>query len=321
MEKIFLKFTIPQSLAGQRLDQAVAQLAGDFSRSQLKSWIIEKKLLLDNQPAKPKDKVIEGQHIAIDATIDDNQEWEAQKLPLNIVYEDEHLIVINKPSGLVVHPGAGNSSGTLVNGLLYHAPEIRSLPRCGIVHRIDKDTTGLLVAVKTIKANRSIIKQLQTHEMGREYEAIAKGVLISGGMIDEPIDRHPQNRIKMAIRPNGKPAITHYRIIERYRAHTHVKINLETGRTHQIRVHFNHIMHPLLGDPVYGTHKYIGNKSSTACQKALASFRRQALHAKSLKLCHPATKEWMQWHVDTPEDMQAVLDALTDDAKQFDDYT
>lgn len=313
MQKIQYHFIIPETLHDKRFDQAVAQLATEFSRSQLKTWIISGNITLDGNIARPRDKVRSGQQIGIDAEMHNDNNWHGEDLPLDIIYEDEHIIVINKPAGVVVHPGAGNTHGTLVNALVHHAPVMKDLPRCGIVHRLDKNTSGLLVAVKTAKAHQSIIKQLQTHEMGREYEAICKGVLISGDSIEEPIGRHPKSRIKMAVHPNGKEAITHYRIIERFREHTHVRVQLETGRTHQIRVHFDHKLFPLLGDPVYGTYKKPAKKGSEDYQSAIQAFRRQALHAAKLTLTHPESHELMSWGTPLPDDMQQLLTALRHD--------
>ncbi len=320
MKKIAETFNIDETLVNQRIDQAIAQLMPEYSRSQLKQWILGKKILLDQQTVRPRDKVSLDQVISVNVELEDTTDWDAELIDLNIVFEDEHLILINKPAGLVVHPGAGNHSGTLINALLHHHPDLKTLPRCGIVHRIDKDTTGLLAIAKTPLAHSSLTRQLQDHSMAREYAAIAKGTLIAGGTIEEPIDRHPKSRVKMAVHPMGKEAITHYRIIEKFRQHLYLKINLETGRTHQIRVHFDHIHHPLLGDPVYGKHKQLPNINTEACRDVLSHFNRQALHARKLKLVHPKTKELIEFETPIPDDMQTVLDALRKDEEGQDTH-
>ena len=226
------------------------------------------------------------------------------------MYHINHIIVLNKPAGLVVHPAAGHASGTLVNALLHHAPDIAKLPRAGIVHRLDKDTTGLMVVAKSLVAHTSIVDQLQTRTMGREYEAIVTGVMTGGGCVDQAMARHPQNRIKMAVHPFGKPAVTHYRLIERFDAHTHIRLKLETGRTHQIRVHMTHLHYPLVGDPVYGGRLRLPAGASEEVADAVRDFKRQALHAKKLTLIHPESGEEMSWEVDLPEDMVYLLTML-----------
>lgn len=315
-QTINLQTTIPNEAKGKRLDLVLAELFSDYSRAKLQQWIRAKQLLVDGQVKRPRDVVRGGEIITLNTTLDYQEYWEAQAIQLNIVYEDEALLVINKPIGLVVHPAAGNPDKTLVNALLYHAPELAHLPRAGIVHRLDKDTSGLLVVAKTLVAHTHLIKQLQTHSVKREYAAITNGVLISGGTIDAPISRHSTNRKKMAVVENGKFAITHYRVIERFRAHSFIKVRLETGRTHQIRVHMAHIAHPLVGDSTYGGRLQLPKNSSDELITILRNFKHQALHAKRLGLIHPITHEYQEWQTALPKDMQALLAALRKDADE-----
>jgi len=253
-ETLQLDGLIPDESIGMRLDQALAQLFPDYSRGQLTKWIKAGHVSVNNQPAsRPRDSVNGGEHIIISALIEVVDEtWTAEAIELDIIHEDDDVMIINKPAGMVVHPGAGNHDGTLVNALLNHAPQLETIPRAGIVHRIDKGTTGLLMIAKTLQAHNSLVSQLQEHTVLREYQAIAVGVFTAGGTIDEPIGRHHIDRKRMAVTNSGKPSITHYRVEQRFRSHTHIRCNLETGRTHQIRVHMAHIRHPLLGDSVYG---------------------------------------------------------------------
>ena len=269
---------------------------------------------MDGKACKPREKVIGGEQLAIDAELEAEQSWVAQPIDLDIVYEDDHLLVINKPAGLVVHPAAGNRDSTLLNALLHHSPELATIPRAGIVHRIDKDTTGLLVVAKTLKAHASLVDQLQKKTAFREYEAIVQGVMTGGGMVDEPIGRHPSQRTKQAVTHSGKPAVTHYRLIERFRAHTHIRVQLETGRTHQIRVHMAHIQYPLLGDPTYGGRLRLPKGATPELIEALRLFKRQALHAKKLGVEHPETGEYCEWEVPLPEDFRSMIKVLRDDA-------
>ncbi|KZZ25677.1 RNA pseudouridine synthase, partial [Oleiphilus sp. HI0081] len=248
----------------------------------------------------------------VKAELESQGEWLAEDIPLDIVYQDEDILIINKPAGMVVHPAAGNHSGTLVNALLHHFPDIKAVPRAGIVHRLDKDTTGLMVVAKTLTAHAHIVEQLQSREMGREYEAIAAGVMTGGGTINEPIARSPKNRKKMAVNQFGKHAVTHYRVLERFLAHTHIRVKLETGRTHQIRVHMAHIKHPLIGDTTYAGRMKLPAGASDEVKNKLRQFERQALHAKKLTLIHPQTGEEMSWEVDLPEDMQNLLAVLSE---------
>ena len=305
--------TIPDSEAGNRLDKALTTLFPDYSRARLQQWLRDGSILINGLYGKPKDKVKGGETVAISVELENAVTWQPQILPLVILYEDEDLIVVNKPAGLVVHPGAGNQDNTLVNALLHHAPELAQLPRAGIIHRIDKETSGVLVIARSLTAHSALVKQLQQHEFAREYHAITTGTLIAGGTIDAPIGRHPKYRTRMAVVENGKSAITHYRIIQRYRAHTHIRVQLETGRTHQIRVHMAYKRYPLVGDPVYGGRLKIPPNSSESFKDCLRKFPRQALHAIRLGLQHPKTEEWMEWTAALPNDMQELLAALEED--------
>jgi 23S rRNA pseudouridine1911/1915/1917 synthase len=236
-------------------------------------------------------------------------------MALDVVYEDADLLVINKPAGLVVHPGAGNASGTLLNGLLAHAPQLESLPRAGIVHRLDKDTSGLLLVAKSLPAHTALVRDLAERRVSRQYLAICSGVLTGGGTIDAAIDRHPVDRTRMAVRDDGRPAVTHYTVVERFRAHTCVKVALETGRTHQIRVHFAYRRHPLVGDPVYGGRLALPAGASESLRDALRTFRRQALHATRLELRHPVTGEELVFEAPPPADFQSLLRTLREDVE------
>jgi 23S rRNA pseudouridine1911/1915/1917 synthase len=316
-EKIQLDDVIPDDLNGMRLDQALARMFPEFSRGQLTKWIKAGDVSVDNHQLRPRDSVTGGEQVTINTTLEiQDDSWQAEAISLDIVYEDDDVIILNKPAGMVVHPGAGNQQGTLVNALLAHAPQLANIPRAGIVHRIDKATTGLLMVAKTLQAHNSLVSQLQARTVVREYQAIAVGVMTAGGTVDEPIGRHHIDRKRMAISQSGKPAVTHYRVEQRFRAHTHIRCKLETGRTHQIRVHMAHIRHPLLGDPVYGGRFKIPKGMSEKCREAIQSFRRQALHAGVLGFSHPTTGEDMRWEIDLPTDMQQILDELAEDARR-----
>lgn len=303
-------FIIPLELGSHRVDQAVAQLFPEHSRSRIQSWIKDQSVTVNGTACKPKDKVHPGDVININATIESQHRWEPQAIELDIVYEDDHIMVINKPAGLVVHPAAGHADGTLVNAVLHHAPGCDQIPRAGIVHRLDKDTSGLMVVAKSLIAHTSLVNQLQQRSMGREYEAIATGELTGGGKVDAAIARHSQNRKKMAVHANGKPAVTHYRIVQRFPGFTHLRLKLETGRTHQIRVHMAHIQYPLVGDPVYGGRIRLPKGATEEIKSCLQQFNRQALHAAQLTLIHPESGEEMSWQAPMPEDMQSLLKSL-----------
>jgi len=303
------ELTISEEYIHIRLDQALSQLWPEFSRSTIKSWIEKGDLKLDNAIVKPKTKLHGGEHITLNTSLEEQVEWQAEDIPLDIIYEDDDVLVINKPTNLVVHPGAGNHSGTLVNALLHHCPSLSQLPRAGIVHRLDKDTTGLLVVAKTLESHHSLVQQLQARSVKREYLALVYGTLISGKTIDLPIDRHPTQRLKMAIVDEGKEAITHIRIEEKLPHLTLLRVNLETGRTHQIRVHLSHIKHPIVGDQTYGR-LYLPKGSSEPVKEALKNFRRQALHAFKLSFKHPKTEELVSFEAPIPEDFEALIKVL-----------
>lgn len=300
--------------AGKRLDQVLAEHFSDFSRSRLQQWLKQGHVLVDGEVYRAKHRLRGGEQIELTIELVDEIECQPEPIPLDIIYQDETLVVINKPSGLVVHPAAGNRDGTLQNGLLHFDPKLVQVPRAGIVHRLDKETSGLLVIARTLPAHKSLVEQLQARTIKREYRAIAQGVMISGGRVDEPIGRHPTNRIRMAVVASGKPAVTHYRVKERFCAHSYLQVNLETGRTHQIRVHMAHIRHPLLGDPLYGGRLRIPKGMSEVVSKQLLQFRRQALHARTLGLQHPESGEFIEWSAPLPDDMQQMLEMLRQDA-------
>ncbi|WP_298772631.1 23S rRNA pseudouridine(1911/1915/1917) synthase RluD [uncultured Shewanella sp.] len=316
-QEINLKSEITSTQTGQRLDQTLASLFPDYSRTRIKEWILSGAVFVDGVVTdKPRIKVLEGQEIVIQATLEEETKAEAQAIELDIVYEDDHILVINKQAGLVVHPGAGNSDGTLLNALLHHCPNIELVPRAGIVHRLDKDTTGLMVVAKTVEAQTHLVAALQARDITREYEAIVQGTIISGGTVDEPIDRHPTKRTHMAVVYDGKPAMTHYRVAEKFRAHTRLRLRLESGRTHQIRVHMAHIGHVLVGDPVYGGRPRPPKGVTPEFFETYMGFKRQALHAVRLELAHPFTCEIMSWQAPIPEDMKILTQALRLDTQE-----
>ncbi|MGM0594013.1 MAG: 23S rRNA pseudouridine(1911/1915/1917) synthase RluD [Pseudomonadota bacterium] len=309
-----LQAEVPQSLAGRRLDQVLAELFPDYSRSRLQQWVKKGDVTVDGKALRPRDKLFGGERIELAVTLEPETAFEPEPIALDIVYEDEALLVINKPAGLVVHPAAGNWQGTLLNALLHHHPPIATVPRAGIVHRLDKATTGLLVVAKTLEAQTALVEQLQARSFTREYDAVVNGVLTGGGTVDAPLGRHPVDRKRMAVvRSGGKPAVTHYRVEERFRAHTHIKVKLETGRTHQIRVHMAHQRYPLVGDPVYGGRLRLPPACGEALMEMLRGFRRQALHASRLGLEHPTSGEYLEWTAPLPEDMQRLIDVLRED--------
>jgi len=305
---------IPDIHACERLDVALAKLMPEYSRTQIKEWIETGCILLNDKPIKGKIKVRGGETVSVNAVLKVQPQWEAQPIPLKIEYEDDALIIINKPAGLVVHPGAGNASRTLLNALLHHAPSLQSLPRAGIIHRLDKDTSGLLVVAKTPAAFKDITLQLKKRSLLREYQAIVYGAMISGGCVDAPLDRHPLKRKQRAVVYTGKPALTHYRVAEKFRAHTRLKLRLETGRTHQIRVHMTHIRHPIVGDAIYGGRLLLSKGMTAELREALKTFKRQALHAFALGLTHPETHELMRWEIDLPDDMKELITILREDS-------
>jgi 23S rRNA pseudouridine1911/1915/1917 synthase len=304
---------------GGRLDAVVADYFPQYSRSRLQAWLKQGKVTLNGEVVtKPRHTVLGGEWLEVEVQHEQATHVQAQPIALDIVYEDESILVINKPAGLVVHPGAGNPDGTLMNALLYHYPSIREVPRAGIVHRLDKDTSGLMVVAKTVQAQTHLVDQLQRHDVERVYDAILVGNMIAGGTIDKPIGRHLTDRKKMAVRvTGGKPAVSHYRVAEKFRAHTHVKVNLETGRTHQIRVHMAYLGFPLLGDPVYGQRLRIPRQMMPEFVEILRNFKRQALHAGGLSLTHPVSGKVMKWKAPIPDDMGLLIDILRDDEVDF----
>mgnify|MGYP000721656561 FL=1 len=307
-----LTIIIPERMTGDRLDVALSEMLPDYSRSKITAWIKSGDALINNKAFKPKDKVNGSQMVILSLNKKQNNDWSAENIALNIVFEDEDIIIINKPFGLVTHPGAGNWNGTLANALLYYDPELSKLDRAGIVHRLDKNTSGLMVIARNEKSQKYLVEQLQSHSVVREYSAIVYGHMISGGSVNDPIGRDPKDRIKQAVSSNGKDATTHYRVIDRFKSHTHVKAILETGRTHQIRVHLSHIGYPLLGDPMYGGRVRFPKKASEILKESLLGFKRQALHSKKLTLNHPSTGELMSWKAPLPDDMLELLDILNE---------
>lgn len=318
LETIDISAHVPDHLHGARFDQIAAGLFTDYSRSRLQQWIRDGVLQVNGRACKPKERLLAGDKLALKVDVDlvpDNG-WQAEPLALDIVYEDESVLVVNKAAGTVVHPAAGNHSGTLLNGLLHHCPSLQHLPRAGIVHRLDKDTTGLMVVAKTLRSHHRLVRQLQRREVHRQYQAVVLGVLTAGGTVDEPLGRHPVLRKKRAVLADGKEAVTHYRVLQRFRTHTHVQCQLETGRTHQIRVHMSHIRHPLIGDPLYGGRLHIPAGCSPVLAETLRGFRRQALHAAELGLIHPDTEEEIMWQAPLPDDMNQLLAALQQDSHE-----
>lgn len=310
-QRVQLTATVCENQFGQRLDQALAGLFPDYSRSRIKEWILNQFVLVNGKVCnKPKEKVLGGESIAINAEIEEDIRFESQDIQLDICYEDDDLIVINKPRDLVMHPGAGNPDGTVLNALLHYYPPIADVPRAGIVHRLDKDTTGLVVVAKTIPAQTHLMESLRRREITREYEAVVMGHMTAGGTVEQPVSRHPTRRTHMAVHPMGKSALTHYRVMEHFRAHTRIRLRLETGRTHQIRVHMAHITHPLAGDPVYGGRPRLPKGADEAFTAALRKFDRQALHATMLRLHHPISGVEMAWHAPVPQDMVDLIRAM-----------
>lgn len=301
---------VPLSSRGKRLDQVLAELFPDYSRSRLQAWLKAGDITIDGEVLKAKSKVSGGESIELMVNIEPEGDWEAENIPLDILYEDEDILCLNKPAGLVVHPAVGNRSGTLLNGLLYHCADLINVPRAGIVHRLDKDTSGILVVAKNIVAQNHLVGQLQERAFEREYETLVVGPVTGSGKVDAPIGRHPSQRTKMAVlaptNKSAKEAITHYRVKQRFAQHTKLQVNLETGRTHQIRVHLAHIRTPVFGDQVYGSRPKFPPNCSDELRQAIESFKRQALHARKLGLVHPKSGEFLSWEVEAPEDMQHI---------------
>jgi 23S rRNA pseudouridine1911/1915/1917 synthase len=306
--------SVPADLAGRRLDQAAAALLPEFSRSRLRAWIDAGALTVGGREARARTLLKGGEEIALNAELETVVEPRAEPIPLEVVHADDALLVIDKPVGLVVHPGAGNRSGTLQNALLHRYPELAVLPRAGLVHRLDKDTSGLLLVARTLPSHTTLVAALERREIKRTYRAICQGVLTGGGTVDAPIGRHRRERTKMAVTEAGRAARTRYRVVERFRAHTYCEVELETGRTHQIRVHMAHIKAPLLGDPVYGGRPKLPPAASDELRAALQGFRRQALHAAKLELTHPTTGEALALTSPLAWDLAALLALLREDA-------
>jgi 23S rRNA pseudouridine1911/1915/1917 synthase len=307
---------VPVTAAGRRFDQTVAEMFPDYSRSRLTGWIKEGKVLLDGASAAPRQLVRGGEKVELEAELENEVHAQAEDIALDIRFEDDDLMVVDKPMGLVVHPGAGNPTGTMLNALLHHNPGLAELPRGGIVHRLDKDTAGLMVVAKTLAAHTRLVEMLSRHEVRRQYEAVVLGTMVAGGTVDEPIGRHQHDRLKQGVRDvidGGKESVTHYRIRERFRAHSLIQCNLETGRTHQIRVHMAHIGHPLVGDQLYGNGLRLPRGASQELIDALRGFRRQALHAEKLGFDHPITGEYLEFDSPRPADQDALIEALRAD--------
>lgn len=302
--------TVPADMDGQRLDQALATLYPEYSRSQIQKWIKAGHIRVDDKILKPKDRLTGGEEILIETVLEVQTDFAAENIPLDIVYEDDDILVLNKPADLVVHPAAGNWSGTLVNALLHYKPTLEMLPRAGIVHRLDKDTTGLMVVAKTLIAHTALVEQLQARDVSREYLALVHGNVVAGSTIEANIGRHPVDRKRQAVTEGGKEAITHYRIEERFPHHTLLRVSLETGRTHQIRVHLSWKHMPIVGDQVYGGRPRVPAGASESVRQAVQQFPRQALHATRLGLHHPVSGDYLQWEIAVPADMAALLDTL-----------
>ena len=298
------------ALANQRLDYVAAELIPAYSRARLQHWIKQGCLTLNGRQAKPRQRLQGGEHLQLQAELVAEHDWPAQAIPLDIHYQDDSLIIINKPAGLIVHPGAGAPDGTLLNALLYHFPSLKHLPRAGIVHRLDKDTTGLMVVARQLSAQTALVQQLQQRTLQRHYIAIAQGQIHGRLTLDNPIGRHPSHRTKMAVVATGKPALTHVRAMQSLPGHTLLQCQLHSGRTHQIRVHLAAVHHPLLGDALYNNHRPVPAGLSPQIAKVVQAFPRQALHAQSLQLIHPQQQQPMRWQVDLPEDLQHLLHHL-----------
>ncbi len=306
---------IPPACAGRRLDQVLAELFPCYSRSRIQQWIRSGEVSVDGRAWRARDRLAGGERVVLRVVAPAPAEpCRAQPIGLSVVYEDAALLVVDKPAGLVVHPAPGHREGTLVNALLHHDPALAGLPRAGLVHRLDKDTSGLLVVARTLAAHKALVDQLQARTMEREYEALVHGVMTGGGTVDEPLGRHPVERKRIAVVPGGRRAVTHYRVCERFRAHTRVRVRLETGRTHQIRVHMAWRRHPIVGDPVYGGRFRVPAAAGEELLAALRALRRQALHARRLALRHPDTGVVMEWRSSLPPDLEGLVALLRADA-------
>jgi 23S rRNA pseudouridine1911/1915/1917 synthase len=305
---------VPAQATGRRFDAVLAELFPEFSRSRLAEWIKSGDARLDGEIVRTRDPVTPGQIATLTVVLETQTHALPEDIPLEILYEDSEVLVLNKPAGLVVHPGAGNPTGTLVNALLFHDPSLSALPRAGIVHRLDKDTSGVMVVAKTLPAHTSLVAQLSARDVHRQYLAVAVGAMVSGATVNAAIDRHPRDRLKMAVREDGRDAVTHVRLRERFRGHTAVECRLETGRTHQIRVHMAHLRFPIVGDPLYGGPLRLPRGADDELNAQLRGFRRQALHAETLEFTHPTTGEPVRTSAPVPADMLALMAALRADA-------
>lgn len=305
---------IPLDAAGRRADQVLAELFPEFSRSRLAAWLKGGQVLVDGAQLRPRDAVRGGEMVEVNARLEAATDSQPQAIELTLLYEDADVFVVDKPAGLVVHPGAGNPDGTLVNALLHRDPNLAALPRAGIVHRLDKETSGALIVARNLQAHASLVEQLAARDIHRQYEAIVIGTPVAGGTVDAPLDRHPVDRLKRAVVETGKPAVTHYRIRERYRAHTRIECRLETGRTHQIRVHMAYRKLPLIGDPLYGGHLRLPKGATLELVEALRGFKRQALHAERVEFAQPRTGELVVAQAPRPLDLEQLIAALQNDA-------
>ena len=310
MSKLQLQITIPEELSGKRLDQALAILYPEHSRSRIQSWIKSGDVSVNQSHHKQRDEVNYGDVIEIDTELQSIDSYEAEEIELDIIYEDKDIIIINKPAGLVVHPGAGNPNHTLVNALLHFDNTLQAIPRAGVIHRLDKDTTGIMVVARTLESHTFLVDKLQKREIKREYQTVVCGQLISGGSIENKMGRHPVHRTKMAVTHSGKVATTHYKILKKFQHYTHLHVQLETGRTHQIRVHMSHIKHPIVGDPVYGNNKSFKKGIDPELRDIIGNFKRQALHAFSLELPHPSSTDKMKFTTELPDDINTLINAL-----------
>jgi len=316
-----LTSVIPGEFTGMRVDQAVSRLFADYSRTTLKGWILDGKVLVNHRRVKPREILRGGEAVELWASVEPHTDSQPQPIALKLVHEDEDLIVIDKPAGLVVHPGAGNRAGTLLNALLHFDPGLALLPRAGIVHRLDKETSGLLVIARSPRAHTYLVRELKARRIMREYDAVVRGALVAGGTVFAPVGRHPVQRTRMAVVAGGREAVTHYRVVRRFRAHTHLRLRLETGRTHQIRVHMAHLRVPIVGDPVYGGRLLLPPGATPALNLALQGFKRQALHASRLRLLHLSTGRELEWQSPLPPDMTLLLEALTEDVQRCSEGT
>ena len=314
-----IEATVPEHLAGKRFDQALAEMFPEFSRSRLTEWIKSGDAMLNGAVIKPKSSVNGGETVTLLAKVHVETDAIGENIPLDIIYADADVVVVNKPAGLVVHPGAGNANGTLVNALLFFDPSMSHLPRAGIVHRLDKDTSGLMVVARSLRAHAGLIEQLSSRTVHRQYVAVVQGPMVAGNTINAPIDRHPRDRVRMAVvkEGGGREAITHYRVREKFRSHTAVECRLETGRTHQIRVHMAHVKHQLVGDPLYGGAFKLPKAATDELVEQLRAFKRQALHAEKLSFIHPVTGDEMSFDAPIPDDMLALMKALREDTLHF----